>query len=121
MLIFRHADAGKVDLPCYMQDCLQQTMDWLSRLAATGNFEGKSNGLVFNDAHVVHHNNVVTDGPFGEIKETLGGYVVLKATSMSEAIEFAKGCPVLLDEGNTVEVRAFSADVTEAIAHINLN
>jgi hypothetical protein len=48
---------------------------------------------------------MVTNGPFGEIKETLGGYVIVKADSIAEAVEFAKGSPVLQGEGNTVEVR----------------
>ena len=49
--------------------------------------------------------NLVTDGPYGEIKETIGGYVIVKAESFEEAVEFAKGSPVLQGEGNSVEVR----------------
>ncbi|MDB5154129.1 MAG: transcription initiation protein, partial [Mucilaginibacter sp.] len=62
-------------------------------------------GLLFDGARVVGHNNVVTDGPFGEIKETIGGLIIVKADSVNEAVEFAKGCPVLQGEGNTMEVR----------------
>ncbi|HMG67936.1 MAG TPA: YciI family protein [Chitinophagaceae bacterium] len=54
---------------------------------------------------MVGHKGVVTNGPFGEIKETLGGYIIVKADSVEEAVEFAKGSPVLQGEGNTVEVR----------------
>ncbi|MDB4925313.1 MAG: hypothetical protein JWR23_1369 [Mucilaginibacter sp.] len=110
MLIFRHEDGGKVASPEQMQIWMQQTMDWLGTLTAKGNFEGKGNGLLFDDARVVHHNKMVTNGPFGEIKETLGGYVVVKADSVDEAAEFAKGCPVLQGEGNTVEVRRLAKD-----------
>jgi Uncharacterized protein conserved in bacteria len=39
------------------------------------------------------------------VKETLGGYIIVRAESADEAAEFAKGCPVLAGEGNTVEVR----------------
>ena len=49
--------------------------------------------------------NVVTNGPFGEIKETIGGFIVVRAESIEEAVEFARGCPVLQGEGNSVEVR----------------
>lgn len=108
MLIFRHQDGGKLASPEQMQIWMQQTMDWLNGLAATGNFAGKGDGLVFDDAKVVHHDKTVTNGPFGEIKETLGGYVVVKANSADEAAEFAKGSPVLQGEGNTVEVRALA-------------
>ncbi|HMZ59925.1 MAG TPA: YciI family protein, partial [Leptospiraceae bacterium] len=58
-----------------------------------------------NDAKVVDHKKTVTDGPFGEIKETLGGFIIVRAESADEAAEFAKGAPVLQGEGNTVEVR----------------
>ena len=105
MLIFRHQDGGKIASPEQMQIWMQQTMDWLNGLKATGNFEGKGDGLIFDDAKVVHHDKTVTNGPFGEIKETLGGYVVVKANNADEAAECAKGCPVLQGEGNTVEVR----------------
>ncbi|MFD2145859.1 YciI family protein [Mucilaginibacter antarcticus] len=105
MLIFRHQDGSKTASPEQMQQWMQQTMDWLNALAAKGHFEGKGNGLLFADAKVVHHDKVVTNGPFGEIKETLGGYVIVKANSADEAAEFAKGSPVLQGEGNTIEVR----------------
>jgi len=105
MLIFRHQDGGKIASPEQMQIWMQQTMDWLNGLAAMGNFAGEGDGLLFDDARVVHHDKTVTNGPFGEIKETLGGYVVVNANSTDEAAEFAKGCPVLQAEGNTVEVR----------------
>ncbi|HRG80147.1 MAG TPA: YciI family protein, partial [Cyclobacteriaceae bacterium] len=59
----------------------------------------------FDDAKVVWPNNVVTNGPFGEIKETIGGYIIVKANSVEEAVEFAKGSPVLQGDGNSVEVR----------------
>jgi hypothetical protein len=87
-----------------MQLWMKQTMDWIGGIAAQNKYSG-GNGLPFEDARVVGHNNVVTNGPFGEIKETIGGYIIVKADSVDEAVAFAKGSPVLLGEGNTVEVR----------------
>ncbi|WP_343704145.1 YciI family protein [Chitinophaga sp.] len=104
MLIFRHEDGKKVASPEQIQVWMQQTMDWIGGIAAQNKFIA-GNGLLFDDALVVHHNKVVTNGPFGDIKETLAGYVMVKAESAEEAAEFAKGCPVLQGEGNTVEVR----------------
>ena len=107
MLIFRHQDGHKVASPEQIQVWMKQTMDWIGSIAAQNKFV-MGNGLPFDDAKVVHHDKVVTNGPFGEIKETIGGYVVVKANSVDEAVEFAKGCPVLQGEGNTVEVRAIA-------------
>ena len=109
MLIFRHQDGQKVASPEQIQVWMKQTMDWIGGIAAQNKFV-VGNGLKFQDARVVHHNNVVTNGPFGEIKETLAGYIIVKADSIDEAVEFAKGSPVLQGEGNTVEVRNISKE-----------
>lgn len=104
ILIFRHQDGQKLASPEQMQIWMKQTMDWIGGIAAQNKFSG-GNGLPFDDAKVVWPNNVVTNGPFGEIKETIGGYIIVKANSVEEAVEFAKGSPVLQGEGNSVEVR----------------
>ncbi len=103
-LIMRHEDGNKVASPEQIQIWMKQTMDWIGGIAAQNKFVSGT-GLLFDDAKVVHHNKMVTDGPFGEIKETIGGFIVVKAESADEAAEFAKGCPVLQGEGNTMEVR----------------
>ncbi len=104
MLIFRHEDGHKVASPEQIQAWMKQTMDWIGGIAAQNRFGG-GNGLPFDEARVVHHNKLVTNGPFGDIKETIGGYITVKTNTIEEAVEFAKGCPVLQGEGNTVEVR----------------
>lgn len=104
MLIFRHEDGQKLASPEQMQVWMKQTMDWIGGIAAQNKFVA-GNGLPFDDARVVGYNNVVTNGPFGDIKETIGGYIIVKADSVEEAVEFAKGSPVLQGDGNTVEVR----------------
>lgn len=107
MLIFRHEDGRKVASPEQIQVWMKQTMDWIGTIAAKNKFVG-GNGLPFDDAKVVKHidqKNVVMNGPFGDIKETIGGYITVKADSIDEAVEFAKGSPVLQGEGNSVEVR----------------
>jgi len=104
MLIFRHQDGTKVASPEQIQEWMRQTMEWIDGISAKNKFV-VGVGLPFEDARVVHHNKMVTNGPFGDIKETIGGYIVVRAESVDEAVEFAKGSPVLQGEGNTVEVR----------------
>jgi hypothetical protein len=103
-LIMRHEDGTKVASPEQMQVWMKQTMDWIGGIAAQNKFVSGT-GLPFDEAIVVNHNKMVTNGPFGDIKETIGGFIVIKADSADEAAEFAKDCPVLQGEGNTVEVR----------------
>ncbi len=104
ILIFRHEDGHRVASPEQIQTWMKQTMDWIGGIAAQNKFIA-GNGLAFDDSCVVGHNSVVTNGPFGEIKETIGGYIIVKAGTVDEAVEFAKGCPVLQGDGNSVEVR----------------
>jgi len=103
-LIMRHEDGKKIASPEQMESWMKQTMDWIGGIAAQNKFVGGT-GLLFDDAKVVRPNNLVTNGPFGEIKETIGGLITVKADSIEEAVEFAKGCPVLQGEGNSMEVR----------------
>jgi len=109
ILIFRHMDGSKIASPEQMQIWMQQTRDWMATISAQNKLVG-GNGLPFDNSRVVHHNNIVTNGPFGEIKETIGGYLIVKAISLDEAVGFAQGCPVLQGDGNTVEVRKIARD-----------
>ncbi|MDB5005654.1 MAG: YCII-related domain protein [Mucilaginibacter sp.] len=103
-LIMRHEDGQKIASPEQMQIWMKQTMDWIGGIAAQNKFVSGT-GLLFDDAKVVRPHNVVTNGPFGDIKETIGGFIIVKAASADEATELAKGCPVLQGEGNSMEVR----------------
>jgi hypothetical protein len=104
ILIMRHEDGKKVASPEQIQIWMKQTMDWIGSISAQNKFSGGT-GLLFDDARVVRPHNIITNGPFGEIKETIGGYIIVKADSIDEAVEFAKSCPVLQGEGNSMEVR----------------
>ncbi|WP_020595584.1 YciI family protein [Spirosoma panaciterrae] len=104
VLVMRNEDGKKLASPEQMQIWMKQTMDWIGGIAAQNKFVSGT-GLPFDDARVVHSNNIVTNGPFGDIKETIGGFITVRAESVDEAVEFAKGCPVLQGEGNSVEVR----------------
>lgn len=104
ILLFRHENVqGKVS-PEQIQHWMEQQMDWVNSIDAKNKFVSGT-GLLFDDAKVVNHNKFITNGPFGDIKETLGGYIIVKAESIDEAAEFAKGAPILQGEGNTVEIR----------------
>jgi hypothetical protein len=104
MLIFRHQDGNKVASKEQMQIWMNQTMEWIESIAVQQKFI-VGNGLPFENARVVRPKNKVTNGPFGELNETIGGYIIVKADSVDEAVEFAKGCPVLQGADNSVEVR----------------
>ena len=47
---------------------------------------------------------LMTDGPYAEAKDLIGGYTVISAEHLDEATEIARGCP-FLPVGGTVEIR----------------
>ena len=94
--------------PEEMQAMAKRWMDWFGSIAAQNKLSERGNRLLPGVGKVVKPNNVVTDGPYMEIKEAIGGYAIVKANSVDEAAELAKGCPVF-NYGGNVEVREVMA------------
>jgi hypothetical protein len=90
--------------PEQMQAMMKPWQDWMGGIAAQNKLVNQGNRLE-GDGKVVKPNNMITNGPYVEIKEAIGGYTIIRADSLEEATEIAKGCPILQNGGN-VEVRA---------------
>ncbi|MFD2918892.1 YciI family protein [Terrimonas rubra] len=103
-LIFRLKDIGDFK-PSPEQ--MQQRMNWLAGIAAQDKLVDKGNTLLPapGSAKTVKPNNVVTDGPYTEIKEFISGYIVIKAESIDEAVAIAKENPIFEQVGGSIEVR----------------
>ena len=82
---------------------MQAWMQWFGALAANGQLANSGKRLAPH-GKVVKSNQMVTNGPYVELKESMGGYIIVKANDVDEAAEVAKGCPILQAGGN-VEVR----------------
>jgi len=67
-------------------------MDWIGGIAAQTKFISGT-GLSFDGAKVVGYNGIVTNGPFGEIKETLGGYVMVKRKVLKRQQNLPRAAP----------------------------
>jgi len=104
LLVFR-TDYGTMPQgsPEELQARTQQWMNWMSTIAAQNKLIDRGNRLE-NSGTVIRPGNVITDGPFMEIKETIGGYTLIKASSMEDAVDIARTCPILQVGGN-VEIR----------------
>jgi hypothetical protein len=105
LLVFRRAAAGNEGTlsPEQMQAMMKPWQDWMGSLAAQNKLVSSGNRLA-SDGKVVKPNNIITNGPYVEIKEAIGGYIIIRAESLDEAAELSKGCPIL-SLGGTVEVR----------------
>jgi len=102
MLIFRNSNPA-ADTPSPEQ--MQERMNWLAGIAAQNKLVDKGNRLSMGNAKTVQPDNIVTDGPFTEIKEFIRGYIVVKTATIDEAVALAKENPVL-KMGGSVKVRA---------------
>ena len=104
LLLFRNQSGsdGKPPTKEQMQAMMQQWQAWIQGVAKKGNYSGTNRLL--NDGKLLKSKSVVNDGPYVEGKEVIGGYLLIKASSMDQAVEIAKGCPIF-NFGGTVEVR----------------
>ena len=77
---------------------------WFDRLITEGT--AKAGKPLFHEGKIVSHKGgrTVTDGPFAESKEAIGGFFLLEVETLDEAAEIAKDFPIL-EYGATVEVR----------------
>jgi hypothetical protein len=108
LLVYR-SDFSKMPKasPEEMQASTKRWMDWIGGIAAQNKLTDRGNRL-FPTGQVLKTGNVITDGPYTEIKESIAGYSIVKADSVEEATELATGCPILKSGGN-VEIREISA------------
>jgi hypothetical protein len=93
--------------PEQMQVYMKQYHDWVSGIASQNKFSG-GKGLSM-EGKVLKAGNLITDGPYVDIKESIAGFIIVKAGSFEEAVSLAKGCPILQGAGNSVEVRKVTA------------
>jgi hypothetical protein len=104
MLLFRGSDVYQPGQSPESQQTLKQKMlHWVGDLSKKG-VHVKSEPLQPTGKHVSGAKKIVTDAPFGGVKEIIGGCTIVQAKDIDEAVEIAKGCPILESNAN-VEVR----------------
>jgi hypothetical protein len=81
----------------------QKWMDWAGKIQEQGKLVSTGTRL-HPEGKVVRAGGVITDGPFVEIRERLGSFVIVLAETLDEATTLAHGCPVL-EAGGSVEIR----------------
>jgi hypothetical protein len=89
--------------PEQLQEYMKMYHDWVGGIAAQNKFLG-GKGLS-TEGKVIKSDHVVTDGPFAEIKESIAGFIMIKAKDFDEAAKIAGACPILHGQGNSVEIR----------------
>jgi len=105
MFLFRSSAAMPDPSPEEMQAVFGQWMTWIETMKKKGQYLA-GDPLEDSPGKVLRgpRGGKVTDGPFAEAKEIVGGYMLIKAASFAEAVKIAKGAPSY-NYGGCVEVR----------------
>ena len=87
------------------QQEMQRWMTWLKDLAEKGHVKDPGHPLERSGKLVTGKSRTVTDGPFAEAKDVVGGYTLVQAADLAQATSLASGCPIFELADGTVEVR----------------
>jgi hypothetical protein len=90
--------------PEQMQKQTAKWMTWIKGLGEQGALKEPGHPLESEVKIVKGNDHAVTDGPFTEAKDVIGGYSIVTARDLNEAAALTKGCPNF-DIGGFVEVR----------------
>ncbi|HLJ66709.1 MAG TPA: YciI family protein [Chloroflexota bacterium] len=104
MLILRGGeDSWKSLTPEQTREAYQRYFDWSARLERENRARGGNE--LYPTGRVVRTNGQgIVDGPYAETKEGIGGYFIVEAADYDDAVQVARGCPILLHDG-FVEIR----------------
>ena len=89
--------------PTDLQEHLKGWTVWVGQLAKQGKHLG-GNPVQAGGRTIRGKSKVVTDGPYAELKDLVTGNLLVDVTSLDEATNLAKGCPIFEFDGS-VEVR----------------
>ena len=104
MMIFVGKNYEELGLsPEEMQKSMGRWFAWSEKMGKQGILRG-GHALTAPSKRVTGTNRTVTDGPFAESKEVVGGYYIVTANNFDEVVEIAADFPDY-EHGNSVEIR----------------
>lgn len=95
---------SRPESPEAMQQIMQKWQAWMKQLGAGGQLKNPGAPLERAGKVVKGNSKTVTDGPYAETKDIVGGFIVVEAKDIDHAVELSKGCPIF-EVGGMVEVR----------------
>jgi len=90
--------------PEQMQKTMEKWVAWFKVLGSQGHIKYPGHPLEQTGKVVKGTQKLVLDGPYAEAKDIVGGFTIIEAADLAQAVELSKGCPVL-EVGGSVEVR----------------
>ena len=107
IFLYRNTEADSREFmgtPEAAQASMKLWMAWLQELEAKGHLKSRGEPLERTGKLIKGPTKQVIDGPFAEAKDIVSGFSIVQAKDEAEALELARGCPVLRGSGS-VEVR----------------
>lgn len=104
--VYLYRGGERADSPQRAEQQMQRWVAWMKELGEKGHIKDRGQPLE-PTGKVVRANGkqkVVTDGPYPESKDLVGGYTLIEAKDLAQAAELSKGCPIF-ESGGFVEVR----------------
>jgi hypothetical protein len=101
---FLYRGGDRAATPEGQQRQMEKWMAWFREIGAKGHVKDPGHPLERAGKIVSGKPIAVSDGPFAEAKDVIGGYTLIQANDLAQAAEIAKGCPIL-EVGGAVEVR----------------
>jgi hypothetical protein len=112
MANFMYLFRGGLDMeqapPAQLQANMQKWVNWMQELGKKGHFKA-GEPLEKTGKVLASRKKTISDGPYAEAKDLVGGYLIVSAENLEHATELAKGCPILEHDNGSVEVRAIRA------------
>lgn len=107
VLLYRNTPDARRDAmasPDKAQQVMKKWRAWFDEMNRNGHLKNIGQPLEEAGKVVRGKSRMITDGPFTETKDVVGGYSLIEAGDLDEAVRIASGCPVV-EHGGSVEVR----------------
>jgi hypothetical protein len=102
--LYVYRGGQRSDSPQQAEEVMQKWMAWMKDLGEKGHIKDRGQPLELTGKVVRGKQKVVTDGPYTESKDLVGGYTLVEAKDLTQAAELSKGCPIFESDG-LVEIR----------------
>ena len=102
--VYLYRGGRRAESPAEGEKQMQRWIAWFQDLAEKGHIKDRGQPLEGDGKVVRGKNGAITDGPYPESKDIVGGFSLIEANDLNQAAQLAGGCPIF-DSGGLVEVR----------------
>ena len=102
--VYLYRGGRRPESPAEGEQVMQKWVGWLADLETKGHIKDRGQPLDHDGKVVRGKQRSITDGPYAESKDVVGGYTLIQAKDLAQATELAGGCPIF-EHGGLVEVR----------------